>query len=94
MYRAIKSPNTDSNKDETPPPHTVEEMNTAGEKASQILQNTTEELYTAVMKKLKRKTAPPILPHTVEELYTAVIKSGAEDEEEAPPIPLYTVKQN
>jgi hypothetical protein len=30
----------------------------------------------------------------VEELYTAVMKTGAEYEEKAPPIPLYTVKEN
>ena len=71
-------------------------MQTAGEKPSQ---STTEDLYTAVMKKpkdasaLDTQTAPPIPPHTVEELYTAVMKkpnSGTEDEEEAPPIPPYT----
>ena len=91
--------NADSNKDEAPPPHTVEEMQTAEEKPSQ---SATEDLYTAVMKKPKdssaddTEAAPPILPHTVEELYTTVMKnlnSGAEDEEEAPPIPPYTATQ-
>jgi hypothetical protein len=108
LYTAVqkkpkKRSNGDGNKDEAPPPHTVEEMQTAGEKPPQIPQNATEGLYTAVMKKSKdhstadTQTAPPIPPHTVEELYTAVMKkpkSSAEDEEEAPPIPPYTVKDN
>jgi hypothetical protein len=102
LYTAVqKKPKKGSKADnKAPPPHTVEEMQIAGEKSSQ---NTTEDLYTAVMKKPKdslrddAETAPPIPPHTVEELYTAVMKtpkSGTEDGEEAPPIPLYTVKEN
>jgi hypothetical protein len=102
LYTAVqkkqKGSNADRNKDEAPPQHT--EMCTAREKPSQILRNTAEDLYTAVMKDSSRddtQTAPPIPLHTVEELYTTVVKtpkSSAEDEEEAPPIPLYTVKEN
>ena len=102
--------------EETPPipSHTGEELCTAVEKKQKsitdenkeeaptqtVLQNMTEDLYTAVMKKPKdssTKIAPPFPPYTVEELYTAVIKKpkeNTEDEEEAPPIPPYTVEEN
>ena len=75
-------------------------MHVAEEK---LLQNTTKDLYTAVMDKSNDgstddiETAPPIPPHTVEELYTAVMKTpkgNVEDEKEAPPIPPYTIEQN
>ena len=99
LYTAVqKNPKNRSNADnnETSPPNTAEETQTAGDKPSR---STTEDLYTAIMKKPKdvltddTQTAPLIPPHTVDELYTAVMKkpnSGAEDEEEAPPIPPYT----
>ena len=104
LYTAVqKKPksrsNTDSNKDEAPPPHTAEETQIAGEKPSQ---SAIEDLYTAVMKKPNDSsaddthTALPMPPHTTEELYTAVMKkpnSGAENEGEAPPIPPYTATQ-
>ena len=102
-------------KEETPPilPHTVEELYTVEKKPKSIpdknkeeapthtvLQNITEDLYTAVMKKPKdgpTEVAPPLPSHTVEEPYTAVMKKpkeSKEDEEEAPPIPPYTVQEN
>ena len=104
-----------NDEEETPPipPHTVEELYTAVEKKPKsipdknkekapkqsVLQNMTEDRYTAAMKKPKDdSTVTPLLPpHTVEELYTAVMKQpkeSTEDEEEAPPIPPYTVEEN
>ena len=99
--------------EETPPipPHTVEELYTAVEKKPKsiadenreeapthtVLQNTTEDLYTGVIKDGSTEVAPPLPPHTVEELYTAVmkkLKESTEDKEEAPPIPPYTVEEN
>ena len=80
----------------------MEEIYTAKGKSSPVLQNTAEDLYTAVMRKPNDSStesgdieaAPPIPSHTIEELYTAVMKKSAEDREEAPPIPLYTVEEN
>ena len=91
LYTAVeKKPriNADENKEASP---------------KTFVQNTPEDLYTAVTRKLEggltdgTEAAPPIPPHTVEELYTAVMKKpkgSAEDEEEVPPIPLYTVDEN
>ena len=62
-----------------------------------------EDLYTAVMKKSKENLendsiVPSIPPYTMEELYTAVNKkpkgNAMKDEEEVPPIPPHTVKDN
>jgi hypothetical protein len=109
LYTAVqKKPKSRShandNKDETAT-HTEEEIHTAGEKPPQILKNTTEDLYTTVMKKPHdgdgsaddTEVAPPIPPHTMEELYTARQKEPkgyAEDKKEAPPIPPYTMEEN
>ena len=112
--------NEPKDEEETPPipPHTIEELCTAVEKSPKgiadankeassqtVLQNTSEDLYTEVTKKLKdsstesddTEAAPPIPPHTVEELYTAIMKKpkgNTEDKEETPPIPPYTVDEN
>ena len=92
------------------PPHTVEELYTAVEKKPKsipdknkeevptqtVLQNMSKDLYMAVMEKPKDGSTK-VAPHTVEELYTAVVKKpkeSTEDEEEAPPIPPYTVEEN
>ena len=88
LYTAVeKKPKSNADENKEAPSQTV-------------LQNTTEDLYTAVMKKPKDGSteAAPLLPlHAMEELYTAVMKKpteSAEDKEEAPPIPPYTVEEN
>ena len=97
LYTAVKKPKVDEPKGEEKappiPPHTVEELYTAVQKKPKSRSSTDSNKDETPLAD-DTETAPPILPpHSVEELYTAVMKkpnSGAEDEEEAPPIPPYT----
>ena len=92
--------------EEVNPPLKVEELYTAVKKkpkgssvqVNEPLSQAAEHLYTAVMKKPKENDAI-VLPtslHAIEKLYAAVNKNPngntMEDEEEAPPIPPYTVE--